>query len=228
MESAVRAIPTVYKDVQFRSRLEARWAAFFDMCKWPWEYEPIDLAGYIPDFILRFHEPLLVEVKPSLDFKDLQKHVQKLEQSGWDKEMLIVGAMLMPPGDLTLSGEGSLGLLCERYESRVNWGAAVPYRCGKCSEMTICHDEWTYSCRRSGCYNGDHYLSDESVGLHSLWRKAGNAVQWKPPLHAVDDDFRMHCADKAQPAPSPSKLCVECRQNKTFGVYCSDCWARRK
>jgi hypothetical protein len=42
---SAHAIPTVYKGVQMRSRLEARWAAFFDELGWPWEYEPVDLAG---------------------------------------------------------------------------------------------------------------------------------------------------------------------------------------
>ena len=60
----IAAIPTLYKDVQFRSRLEAKWAAFFDLLGWPWDYEPFDLNGYIPDFILHLHEPVLVEVKP--------------------------------------------------------------------------------------------------------------------------------------------------------------------
>ena len=43
-------IPTKYNGINFRSRLEARWAAFFDQLKWEWEYEPIDLNGWIPDF----------------------------------------------------------------------------------------------------------------------------------------------------------------------------------
>jgi hypothetical protein len=60
------AIPTVYAGVQFRSRLEARWAAFFDLLGWKWEYEPFDLEGYIPDFLLhqRPHTIWLAEVKP--------------------------------------------------------------------------------------------------------------------------------------------------------------------
>ena len=62
----MNAIPTMYAGVQFRSRLEARWAAFFDLLDWKWEYEPIDLNGYIPDFLVTppMDEPLLVEVKP--------------------------------------------------------------------------------------------------------------------------------------------------------------------
>lgn len=46
------AIPTRYNDINFRSRLEAKWACFFDLLEWRYEYEPIDLQGYIPDFVL--------------------------------------------------------------------------------------------------------------------------------------------------------------------------------
>lgn len=63
-DGRMQAIPTTYAGVRFRSRLEARWAAFFDLVGWEWEYEPLDLNGYIPDFVLAFAKPLLVEVKP--------------------------------------------------------------------------------------------------------------------------------------------------------------------
>lgn len=48
----MNAIPTVYAGVQMRSRLEATWAAFFDQMGWKWSYEPVDLDGWIPDFVL--------------------------------------------------------------------------------------------------------------------------------------------------------------------------------
>ena len=38
--TALRAIPTKYAGHTFRSRLEARWALFFDLLHLPWEYEP--------------------------------------------------------------------------------------------------------------------------------------------------------------------------------------------
>lgn len=51
----LKAIETRYKGYRFRSRLEARWAVFFDALGLQWEYEPegFDLgeAGwYLPDF----------------------------------------------------------------------------------------------------------------------------------------------------------------------------------
>lgn len=65
MTYTIKAIPTAYAGVNFRSRLEARWAAFFDLCEWKWDYEPFDLEGWAPDFLLRtVLGPVLVEVKP--------------------------------------------------------------------------------------------------------------------------------------------------------------------
>lgn len=37
---AIKAIQTRYKGYNFRSRLEARWAVFFDALGIKWEYEP--------------------------------------------------------------------------------------------------------------------------------------------------------------------------------------------
>ncbi len=57
----MKAIQTEYKGYLFRSRLEARWAVFFDACGIEWEYEPEGLilsdgTHYLPDFYLpAFH-----------------------------------------------------------------------------------------------------------------------------------------------------------------------------
>ncbi|MDP9316529.1 MAG: hypothetical protein M3R24_37700 [Chloroflexota bacterium] len=52
----MRAIETVYNGYRFRSRVEARWAVFFDGLALPYNYEPegFDLGGiwYLPDFWL--------------------------------------------------------------------------------------------------------------------------------------------------------------------------------
>jgi hypothetical protein len=67
--SEIKAIETRYKGFHFRSRLEARWAVFFDAMNWEWRYEPqgYDIGGewYLPDFWV---DGLgWVEVKGSLD-----------------------------------------------------------------------------------------------------------------------------------------------------------------
>ena len=75
MEYNIAAKPTIYKGFRFRSRLEARWAVFFDQIGVRWEYEPASIqtdAGQVtPDFIIVANSPhngsaapILVEVKP--------------------------------------------------------------------------------------------------------------------------------------------------------------------
>lgn len=52
----MKAIETRYAGCRFRSRLESRWAVFFDHMDIPWQYEPqgfvIGGRPYLPDFLL--------------------------------------------------------------------------------------------------------------------------------------------------------------------------------
>ena len=74
---------TYYKGYRFRSRLEARWAVFFDACGVDWEYEPegYDLGNsisYLPDFKLhgvagRDGGDLYVEVKGIMNHEAANK-----------------------------------------------------------------------------------------------------------------------------------------------------------
>lgn len=69
----IKAIETKYKGYNFRSRLEARWAVFFDTAHIPYEYEPegfdLEKAGkYLPDFYLPTIDSWF-EVKPTTPTK---------------------------------------------------------------------------------------------------------------------------------------------------------------
>ena len=76
-DNVIKAIETVYNGYRFRSRLEARWAVFFDCAYIKYEYEPEgyklrDGSYYLPDFYLpdvRFRggRGVFVEVKGSLN-----------------------------------------------------------------------------------------------------------------------------------------------------------------
>lgn len=61
------AIPTEYSGYRFRSRLEARWAIFFDQLgvRWVYEQEGFELPSgrYLPDFLLPALDSF-VEIKP--------------------------------------------------------------------------------------------------------------------------------------------------------------------
>jgi hypothetical protein len=72
---ALKAIPTTYKDIRFRSRLEARWAVFLDVSGIGWKYEPTHLIvtydsgkerlDWLPDF--KLGDGRWAEVKGALD-----------------------------------------------------------------------------------------------------------------------------------------------------------------
>lgn len=84
--TTIKAIETVYAGHRFRSRLEARWAVFFDAMGISWQYEAqgyeladrlgvLDrngLISYLPDFWLPEFE-LYAEVKGSLNDDELAR-----------------------------------------------------------------------------------------------------------------------------------------------------------
>ena len=87
MATDIRAIPTYYKGINFRSRLEARWAIIFDRLGIDWHYETegydiqIDegyTIRYLPDFLLtggtyNCPKQLYVEVKGNMQSDDALK-----------------------------------------------------------------------------------------------------------------------------------------------------------
>ena len=91
----MQAIETVYKGYRFRSRLEARWAVFFDAMGIEWEYEPEgfeldDGTMYLPDFYLHINRRMVgepqerkgcwVEVKGDMTDEDMHKIVMFASQ----------------------------------------------------------------------------------------------------------------------------------------------------
>ena len=71
-----KAIPTTWNGIKYRSRLEARWAVFFDEMKIEVQYEPdafrLPRANYLPDFYLEQFR-FFGEVKPiELDARESQ------------------------------------------------------------------------------------------------------------------------------------------------------------
>lgn len=79
----IKAIETEYNGYKFRSRLEARWAVFFDAAKIKYEYEPEGFVlpsgkTYLPDFLVhgcteRGPSDIWVEVKGVMTKEDAEK-----------------------------------------------------------------------------------------------------------------------------------------------------------
>lgn len=86
------AIATAYAGFNFRSRLEAKYAVFFDLCKWPWTYEPeTEFNGWIPDFAIGAF-PTYVEVKPFYRISEWLETIGKIKASGCRRSVLLLGA----------------------------------------------------------------------------------------------------------------------------------------
>lgn len=92
----IKAIETHYKGYRFRSRLEARWAVFFDTLGITWEYEKegfrLGQAGrYLPDFWLP-QVSMWTEVKPASLSADEIAKCAALAQ-GTNRECLLLVGM---------------------------------------------------------------------------------------------------------------------------------------
>lgn len=186
-----RGIPTMNQGIQFRSRLEARWASFFTMLGWPWEYEPFDLNGYIPDFVLKFEHsgkpaPVLVEVKPSLYVQELHEHTGKIEKSGWSKEALIVGGALFDDDEgCHVLGITTSGWKDEQGSSSFGyWVDAHTRFCEKIDHghagLTCAEGSW--HCRVCGVGGKPWSVTTgwDQCARH-WWKEAQNQNQWRSP-----------------------------------------------
>lgn len=181
----IKAHPTVYGSRQFRSRLEAKWAAFFDLCGWQFEYEPFDLPGWSPDFSLG--GKLLVEVKPvyEMDIDVCRKMANAARAAKWDGELMLVG--VAPVFEMKFGPyEGpSIGWLAERATAEEigkdhdEWWFGSASACISPNGMPdFTHDEMNYTGRMFGVhYKGNHW-PDNSDWLKATWDRAANRVQW--------------------------------------------------
>lgn len=181
--------PTLYRGINFRSRLEARWAAMFDLLGWTWEYEPETPGAYIPDFLVHGTggRQMFVEVKSLADFiQNRSAIVAKAEGAlGYSTPFLVVtdqfqrtmGFDALMLGDL-YNGEGEDGGYDHDH--------AVLFQPGKVRyglEFDIAGEFGSWAGVLSGAYEGNALFEGtmlQKPELLQLWSRAGNAIQWKP------------------------------------------------
>ena len=185
-----KGIITFYNGIKFRSRLEAKWACLFDLLKWEWEYEPFDLNGWIPDFIVYGRrEEILIEIKPIRIFdKTIANKMEIATTNMRESELLILGTSFIH-GDFDQCAFGWLGEFIGKYTEKWewSWGAANIIRWqGTESEeknpnriIGFCHEYQGFHDRITGCYDGG-VSCDETAAreANNLWHKATNTVQW--------------------------------------------------
>jgi hypothetical protein len=193
----VAALPTIYRGRQYRSRLEAKWAAFFDLLGWDHEYEPFDLGSWSPDFLLSSPtgSEFLVEVKPltAFDGAVAEKVCRAVKARGLQDSLtglllLGLGPQRVPRG-LRFGWLGSVcddeGTAAEWAEPPLTWIADLDRPVMMPDFLSITtgqargngwHGFMTDACGPDGTWPTENYV-DHTLGL---WASACNAVQWKP------------------------------------------------
>lgn len=128
----IQAIETKYKGYRFRSRLEARWAVFFDALGVQWEYEKegFDLGErgwYLPDFWLS-KEQVWIEIKGSRPTVEEGIKASRLAKFGNYPVLLVWGT---PGEEDVIVMEQNTGddvffddypIWCDLFYCKVYWG----------------------------------------------------------------------------------------------------------
>lgn len=186
----IKAIPTTYACINFRSRLEAKWAAFFDLVGWRWQYEPTDFNGWIPDFAIYGKRTVYVEVKPVVEFPC--EVADKIDQSGCNNSVLIVGETI-PLVQRWAEYDMFFVFACEEYEccagwfrdqffpSSHNWSWRPAFF--SCNDSCLGLYSFDFPCYRdllSGSLVSERVEAASKCVTSHAWRKACNQVQWKP------------------------------------------------
>lgn len=170
----MNAIPTKYNGVQFRSRLEAKWAAFFDLVEWDWKYEPLDLMGYIPDFVISFRNSRFIfEVKPNSTDDEHSATIKKIYHSGWDGFSAISFESPVEYDSGTSIGIGF-------HKSLEVTGQLIVGMCLSCDTSIAIFA----GCRIPTCPNCgriDRIAKRQYRLINDRWIAACNEVQWKKP-----------------------------------------------
>jgi len=172
----IEAIPTVYRGIKFRSRIEARWAAFFDAIRIRWEYEPqgyaINGINYLPDFWLPdVHSRgipggLFFEVKGIAPTPDEQRKASSLALA-CDRTVIVAASGPKEPEFEQLNEfvNGSRGVWDD--------DGLMFARCEACASVNI--DHYARSC--SPCPCGGSFSSLDT-GLMSARAGFNELVRW--------------------------------------------------
>lgn len=195
----IKAIETYYNGYRFRSRLEARWAVFFDAAgiRYEYEFEGFDLGDgvcYLPDFFLPdIDGGIYIEVKGDMDDEDYSK-IEKFWETG-EHPLLTVGGL---PTEAELENDDIYGYVnkyhhCFELGERDGWD--WPYLfcvCPACGKIGVEFDGRGW--RVCGCRHVNKDLSgetyeDEHGKTHRFkypefkgWRTDDKGYSWDHPV----------------------------------------------
>jgi hypothetical protein len=171
--NVIQPIETMYRGYRFRSRLEARWAVFFDAAGIEWEYEPdgyvVDGRRYLPDFWLP-ELKTLVETKPHIEAcEEVLGTIKALVSGTGQRGLLIAGT---PKTDeapkLTAVLLGSFNNSSRVWQRRTEW-----QQCHFCDRVFIREDEC--SCTKKIEVNKSPYIEGAGPRVEHAMAEAQRA-----------------------------------------------------
>jgi hypothetical protein len=166
------SIPTKYKGIKYRSKLEASWAKFFDTHRMKFAYEPegfnFDGVLYLPDFWLP-EIKTIVEVKGVLEETDREK-------------LLSLAVHAAPRGIMVILAEAPAGenykLIYPSPQTFQNDEAPYIYeefeevslcRCANCRRWYFRENLMGWQCTACGFYDGDRTFDLVHHKINSTW-----------------------------------------------------------
>jgi len=156
--SEIKPIETFYNGYRFRSRLEARWAVFFDAVGIKYEYEPegyvlSDGTCYLPDFYLPEMDEFF-EVKGVLKLTDERRVKQFIDEY---RRPVVLGF-----DDMTF-------IACNDYDDGFKWARkdeSVLAKCNKCNKLFFTGMYGAFICQCCRFYSGDSTFKVVDSGNH--------------------------------------------------------------
>jgi hypothetical protein len=155
------SIPTVYKGMQMRSKLETKIALLLDYLKIKWEYEPktFQLSSgimYKPDFYLPEHKQW-IEVKGVIGNNNLE--ISKTFVKDTKQEIILISSREIYYFEYLNNWKEC------NWESSVWMQIGMQIgKCSKCKTYFFTPLYGSYHCRKCGNHEGDH---DIVAGINS-------------------------------------------------------------
>ena len=170
MNYTIASIPTTFNGVDYRSRLEAKWASFFYLCGWNYTYEPENFVGWFPDFLIVGDEGnrIWIEVKP-ISLGGYGEHPTEITDvmekatthKGMMDELLLLGDGPVVKGR---NNDSQIGWLNEIFICRED--PSCPFSPNNSCGKNVLHNHW------AGAMFGT-WIGSERLGAGSGSRKSG-------------------------------------------------------
>lgn len=181
----VNPVPMRYRGVDFRSTLEADWAATFDYLNWHWEYEPgavqVGDTQYLPDFRLP-GQNAWVEVKgPHNIGLDKAHDLNRAIVADDRAEIFVVGRPAGPGGvadwhcvtnnyDIRITRCGACAQWCFTRPVRANSGRMKhDWRCRHCGSARLIPEVSYIPARRIRAIEQEFGEYDHEADWIQLW-----------------------------------------------------------